>query len=90
MFMCRHCKEQFEDDQLAYTLILEVRENFPAADMFLSKFCSKAHLQDFLHRISFQEQTYVLTKVNPDGSTKRFEPGYPLDLLLAVGSTKAS
>lgn len=89
MFMCRHCKEQYEDHQLTYTLILESRENFPAADMFLSKFCSKAHLQDFLHRISFQEQRYVLTKISKAGN-KRFDPAFPLDLLLLVGNSKAS
>lgn len=90
MFLCRQCKEQFEDQQLAYTLILEARENFPAHDMFLSKFCCKAHLQEFLDRLSFQQQRYILTKVNQDGSTKRFEPDNPLELLLLVGSSKAS
>ena len=89
MFMCRHCKEQYEDQNLAYTLILEVRENAPNADMFLSKFCSKGHVQEFLHRIHFQEQRYVLTKVGKDGS-KRFDPAAPLDLLLLVGCSKAS
>lgn len=89
MFMCRQCKEQYEDDQLAYTLILESREHFPASDMFLSKFCCMAHLQAFLDRLSFQQQHYVLTKISPSGN-KRFEPGSPLDLLLLVGSSKAS
>lgn len=89
MFMCRHCKEQYEDDQLAYTLILECQENVPNSYMYLSKFCSKAHIQEFLHRISFQEQNYVLTKVDKNGS-KRFDPAFPLDLLLLVGSSKAS
>jgi hypothetical protein len=87
--MCRHCKEQYEDQNLAYTLILEVRENAPNADMYLSKFCSKAHVQEFLQRIHFQEQRYVLSKVTNDG-TKRFDPAAPLNLLLLVGSSKAS
>ncbi|HWH68043.1 MAG TPA: hypothetical protein VNT26_01550 [Candidatus Sulfotelmatobacter sp.] len=88
MFLCRQCKEQFEDDRLAYTLILEARENFPAADMFVSKFCSRAHLQEFLDRIHFQEQHYVLTKVGKEN--KRFDPAAPLDLLLLVGSSKGA
>jgi len=85
VFMCRQCKEQFEDGQLAYTLILESRVNFPASDMFLSKFCCQAHVQEFLDRISFQQQRYVLTKVSENGN-KTYPPGSPLELLLMVGS----
>lgn len=90
MFMCKHCLEQFEDSALAYTLIPEGRLGHPAADMFLNKFCSKAHLQDFLHEISFQKMTYVLTRVDKQGATKQFEAATPLDLLLLVGSSKAA
>lgn len=88
MFLCRQCKEQFEDHQLAYTMILEARENFPAADMFVSKFCSKAHLQEFLDRLSPQQQNYVVTKVGKEN--KRFAPAHPLELLLLVGSSKGA
>lgn len=89
MFMCKHCLEQFEDEQLAYTLILENRVSHPSADAFVLKFCSKAHLQEFLELISGQQQNYILTKVS--GETKQeFPPAYPLDLLLQVGSTSAA
>lgn len=90
MFMCKHCLEQFEDSSLAYTLIDAKRQAHPAADMFILKFCSKAHLQDFLHELSYQKQQYVLTRVDKNGALKQFEPAAPLDLLLLVGSSKAS
>lgn len=89
MFMCKHCLEQFEDKDLAYTIIPETRVNFPAADAFILKFCSKAHVQEFLEQIKNHKQKYVLTKVGKSGE-KSFEPDYPLDLLLLVGSSKAS
>jgi hypothetical protein len=89
MFMCKQCWEQFEDKDLAYTLILEARLNHPAAETFLLKFCSKAHVQQFLEQISHQRQKYVLTK---KGKTedKQYGPDYPKELLLLVGSSKAS
>jgi hypothetical protein len=90
MFMCKHCLEQFDDSQLAYTLIQESRLSHPAADTFVLKFCSRAHVQEFLGHISNQRQRYVLTKVESDGATKQFGPDYPLELLLLVGSSKAS
>lgn len=89
MFLCKHCGEQYEDKDLAYTLILENRATLTTADMFLMKFCSKAHLQEFLHHISAQQQRYLLTKIEKGGS-KQFEADYPLNLLLLVGSSKAS
>lgn len=88
MFMCKHCLEQFEDQALAYTLIPEKRLHHPMADAFVLKFCSKAHVQQFLELISHnQVQQYVLTKMDKSG-TKDFEPSNPLDLLLLVGSSK--
>lgn len=89
MFMCKHCLEQFEDNELAYTLILESRVNHPANDAFFLKFCSKAHVQEFLGYISNQRQKYVMTKVTGNGE-QRFPADYPLELLLLVGSSKAS
>lgn len=87
--MCKHCLEQFEDQDLAYTLILESRLIHPAADTFYLKFCSKAHVQEFLEHISGQQQNYILTKVTRSGEQK-FPADYPLELLLLVGSSKAS
>jgi len=87
MFMCKECLEQFESP--AYTLILESRLSHPMADSFLSKFCSKAHLQQYLQHISNQRQKYVLTKVTKNGE-QAFPANYPLELLLLVGSSKAS
>ncbi len=87
MFMCKYCQEQFEDHELAYVLIAEHRLNHATPWLFEMKFCSKAHLQEFLHRIQNQQQRYVLTK-KENGKDKQFEPEYPLDLLLLVGSNK--
>ncbi len=89
MFMCKECMEQFEDADLAYTIMLEARLNHPAPDLFVMKFCSKAHVQAFLHQLSFQGQRYVLTIHGKNGD-KRFEPAPPGELLLLVGSSKAS
>lgn len=89
MFMCKYCLEQFEDKDLAYTLILESRLDHPMADAFVLKFCSKAHVQELLHHISNQRQKYVLTKITRNGEQK-FPADYPLELLLIVGSSKAS
>ena len=91
MFMCKQCGEQYEDHQLAYTIIPENRLSHPqgTSEMFILKFCSKTHVQDFLHQIRNQEQTYVLIKKGKGGD-KQFEPAYPLDLLILVGSSKAS
>ncbi len=89
MFMCKECLEQFEDKDLAYTLILESRMSHPAADAFMLKFCSKAHVQQYLQHISYQGQKYVLTKVTKSGEQK-FPADTPLELLLVVGSSKAS
>lgn len=89
MFMCSHCLEQYEDQDLRYTLILESRLSHPAVDAFWLKFCSKAHVQEFLDRISNQRQKYVLTMVTARGEQK-FPADYPLELLLLVGSSKAS
>jgi hypothetical protein len=89
MFMCKQCLEQFEDKDLAYTLILESRMNQPYGDAFVLKFCSKAHVQEFLSRISNQRQKYVLSKITRSGEQK-FPADYPLELLLHVGSSKAS
>lgn len=89
MFMCKQCLEQFDDKDLAYTLILETRVNQPYADAFVLRFCSKAHVQDFLQQISNQKQRYVLAKVTKSGEQK-FPADYPLELLLLVGSSKAS
>jgi hypothetical protein len=89
VFMCKHCLEQFEDSDLAYTLIPETRVSRPEADMYVMKFCSRNHLQEFLQRLSFQEQLYILTKNGRTGA-KQFEAAKPLDLLLLVGSAKAS
>lgn len=90
MFLCKQCEEQFEDRDLAYTIILESRLSHPMADAFLMKFCSKAHVQEFLERINNQHQRYVLTKVEKTGATRQFDPDVPLNLLLLVGSSKAS
>lgn len=89
MFMCSHCLEQFEDNNLAYKLILESRLSHPAAETFYLKFCSKAHVQEFLTRISNQRQKYVLTKFKRSGE-ETYPSDYPLELLLLVGSSKAS
>lgn len=89
MFMCSQCLEQFEDNQLAYTLILESRLTHPAADMYLLKFCSKAHVQEFLTRIGNQRQRYLLTRKGRGGD-KAFAPDFPRELLILVGSSKAS
>lgn len=89
MFMCKECMEQFEDADLAYSVILEARLNHPAPDMFVMKFCSKAHVQAFFHQIASQGQRYVLTIHGKNGD-KRFDPALPVELLLLVGSSKAS
>lgn len=89
MFMCNQCWEQYEDHQLAYTLILENRLGHPASEMFLLKFCTKAHVQAFLTQIVNQRQAYVLTKKGRGGN-KVFESAYPRELLILVGSSKAS
>lgn len=89
MFMCSQCLEQYDDQELTYTLILESRLDHPAADSFVLKFCSRAHVQEFLERIQNQRQFYVLTRVTK-GAAKRFDPAYPIDLLILVGSTKVS
>lgn len=87
MFMCAQCLEQYEDESLAYTMILESRTSHPAADAFVMRFCSKAHLQDFLTRSMGQGQKYVLTKVTKSGE-QRFTAATPHDLLLLVGSSQ--
>lgn len=89
MFMCKHCLEQFEENDLAYTLILESRVDHPASDAFYLKFCSKTHVQEFLGHISNQRQKYVMVKVTRTGE-QPFPADYPLELLLLVGSSKAS
>lgn len=89
MFMCTHCHEQFAVQNLAYTLILESRLSHPAADMFVQKFCSKAHIQAYLKQISYQGQKYVLTQITKNGQ-QQFPADVPLELLLLVGSSKAS
>jgi hypothetical protein len=87
MFMCAQCQEQYEDRDLAYTLILESRLIHPAADTFMLKFCSKAQVREFLDRIVNQQQRYVLTRKGK-GHDKKFDPAFPLDLLLLVGSSQ--
>lgn len=90
MFMCKHCLEQYEDKDLAYSIIPEIRVNFPgAAESYAVKFCSKAHVQEFLEQIKAHQQKYVLTK-HGKGGDKTFEPATALELLLLVGSSKAS
>jgi len=89
MFMCNLCWEQYEDQQLAYTLILENRLGHPASEMFLLKFCSKAHVQQFLTQVVNQRQSYVLTRKGRGGD-RVFNPAYPRELLILVGSSKAS
>lgn len=89
MFLCTQCLEQFEESHLAYTMILESRLTHPAMEMFVLKFCSKTHIQQFLDRIRNQGQRYVLTIKSPGGN-RSLEPGLPRDLLLLVGSSKAS
>lgn len=89
MFMCKQCLEQYEDKDLAYTLLLESRANQPYGDSFILKFCSKAHVQEFLQQVSKQRQKYILAKVTKSGEQK-FPADYPLELLLLVGSSKAS
>lgn len=89
MFLCTQCQEQHENEGLAYTLILASRLTHPAADTFVMKFCSTRDVQAFLDRIRHQRQAYVLTKTGPAGD-KVFGPLLPLDLLLLVGSSKAS
>jgi len=81
--------EQYENEDLSYTLVLEARLTHPAPDLFLMKFCSKAHVQAFLHQLSSQGQPYVLTIHGKNGD-KRFDPAPPGELLLLVGSSKAS
>lgn len=87
MFMCKQCWQQFEDSELAYTLILENRLTHPSPELFEYKFCSKLHVQQFLEEIKAQQQRYILTKKGKDGD-KKFEPDYPQELLLLVGSSK--
>lgn len=87
--MCKECLEQFADKDLAYILILESRLSHPAADAFALKFCSKAHIQTYLEHINYQRQKYVLTKITKNGQ-QQFPADYPLELLLLVGSSKAS
>lgn len=86
MFMCKECLEQFEDTDLAYTLIPEKRLNHPGADMFYYKFCSLGHTQTFLQQISHQWENYILTRYK--GGEKKFEPAPPKELLLLIGSSK--
>ncbi|HEY3364801.1 MAG TPA: hypothetical protein VGK74_07115 [Symbiobacteriaceae bacterium] len=81
--------EQYEDSELAYSLILESRLRHPATELFIYKFCSLSHLQEFLTQINNQQQRYVLTKHGKNGD-KQFAPDSPMDLLLLVGSSKAS
>ncbi|MFZ5815666.1 MAG: hypothetical protein ACOY93_10250 [Bacillota bacterium] len=81
--------EQYEDKDLAYTLILESRLTHPAADAFVMKFCSRNHVQEFLSRIRNQGQKYVLTRILANGE-QTFPADSPLELLLLVGSSKAS
>lgn len=85
--MCKHCLQQFEDEQLAYTLLPEGRKvTSPNSVAFFElKFCSLKHTQDFLHHIQYQQMRYILTKKGKDGD-KVFEPAYPADLLLLIGS----
>lgn len=90
MFLCKHCLEQFEDADLAYTLIAETRLDHPAKDLYVMKFCSRAHLQAFLEFRNFQGQRYVLAKVSKDGSVRSFEPAPPTELIILVGSSTAS
>lgn len=87
MFMCKHCLQQYDDNELAYTLILESRMSVPAetVGMYLMKFCSLKHTQQFLENIRTQKLRYVLTKKGPNGD-KQYEPAYPADLLLVIGS----
>ncbi|MGE5672345.1 MAG: hypothetical protein ACM3XM_00460 [Mycobacterium leprae] len=88
MFMCKQCLEQFEDSHLAYELILEIRLSSPVPDYWVLKFCSLQHVQDFLRTVVHnQQQRYVLTKKG-QGGDKRFEPAFPSELLLLVGSSK--
>lgn len=89
MFMCKQCMEQFEDSQLAYSLIPESRLRHPAVEMFTFRFCSLAHVQEFLKQISNQQLPYVLTKHGKSGD-KQFAPDVPSELLLTVGSSKAA
>lgn len=81
--MCKHCLEQFEDEQLAYILMPEKRLQLPAADAYAFKFCSRAHLEEFLRLIANQHQAYVLTKVS-GAEQKSFPAAPPLDLLLQM------
>jgi hypothetical protein len=81
--MCKHCLEQFEDEHLAYILVPEKRLQHPAADAFAFKFCSRAHLEEFLRHIANQRQAYVLTKVS-GAERKTFPAAGPLDLLLQM------
>jgi len=83
--MCKHCLEQYEDEELAYTLMPENRLTHPAADSFLFKFCSRAHLQGFLELIRAQQQRYILTRVVGD-VRETLPPAEPLDILLRLGS----
>jgi|GEM_PF-1934279 len=90
MFMCKHCLQQFEDEQLAYTLLPEGRKQTSpdSVAFFEMKFCSLKHTQEFLHRIQYQQMRYILTKKGKDGeSDKVFEPALPADLLLIIGSS---
>ncbi len=80
MFMCKHCLEQFEDERLAYILMPENRMSHPAADAFAWKFCSRAHLVEFLQRISNQSQSFALTRVTGE-NRETFPAAPPLDLL---------
>lgn len=89
MFLCTQCQEQFENDHLAYTLILESRLTHPAHAMFVQNFCSQHDLQEYLTRIRSQHQRYLLVKKGPSGD-RAFEPAEPLDLLMLVGSSKVS
>ena len=84
MFICKYCLEQFEDEKLAYVLMPENRLQHPAADAFAMKFCSRAHLEAFLRKVSHQRQAYVLTRVS--GSTRQTLPAAPpLALLNQLG-----
>lgn len=88
VFMCKQCLRQFEDDHLAYTLLLENRQKTSpdSVAFFEMKFCSLKDTQDFLMEIQHQRLRYILTKKGKDGD-KVYEPAYPADLLLLIGSS---
>jgi len=87
MFMCKHCLQQYEDEQLAYTLLPEGRKQTSpdSVAFFEMKFCSLKHTQEFLQRIQYQKMRYILTKKGKNGD-KVYEPALPADLLLVIGT----